>query len=57
MRTASLSYKLEPELLDRLRRIAAREERTLSWLTQQAVREYVERVDKPAPPRPKDARS
>lgn len=42
MKTLGISFKLEADLLDRLRRIASANDRTISAEVRQAVRLYVE---------------
>lgn len=41
----SVAVKLDPEMRERIRRLAARRRRPQSWLMRDAIRQYVEREE------------
>ncbi len=41
----SVAVKIEPEMRERMKRLAARRQRTPHWLMRDAIRQYVEREE------------
>ena len=41
----SVAVKIEPEMRERIKRLAARRQRTQHWLMRDAIRQYVEREE------------
>lgn len=41
----SVAVKIEPEMRERMKRLAARRQRTQHWLMRDAIRQYVEREE------------
>ena len=41
----SVAVKIEPEMRERMKRLAARRRRTQHWLMRDAIRQYVEREE------------
>ena len=41
----SVAVKIDPEMRERMKRLAARHRRTQHWLIRDAIREYVEREE------------
>ena len=48
MPTATTSLKLDPEMKQRVQRLAAAQRRTAHWIMREAIEEYVERQEKRA---------
>ena len=42
---ASVAVKIEPEMRERMKRLAERRQRTQRWLMRDAIRQYVEREE------------
>lgn len=42
---ASVAVKIEPEMRERIKRLAERRQRTQHWLMRDAIRQYVEREE------------
>jgi len=48
MPTATTSLKLDPEMKQRVQRLAAAQRRTAHWIMREAIEEYVDRQEKRA---------